>query len=126
MPGAPQRDWIELKGAVNDVEMLKQMLVLLYGVDPAQIVALTDQAATRAAILQSLEHLVTTSRKGDVVLFYFGGHGSQQRNSQSDERDKLASRVSRQQHASFFEQLACRRQQVDLVRGDQRAAGLAE
>lgn len=89
MPGAPQRDWIELKGAVNDVEMLKQMLVLLYGVDPAQIVALTDQAATRAAILQSLEHLVTTSRKGDVVLFYFGGHGSQQRNSQSDERDKL-------------------------------------
>jgi hypothetical protein len=89
MPDAPQRDWVELKGAVNDVEMLKQMLVLSYGVDPAQIVALTDQAATRAAILQSLEGLVTATRKGDVVLFYFGGHGSQVRNSQSDERDKL-------------------------------------
>ena len=49
---APKRDWRELTGAVNDVETLKQMLVLLYGVDERRIVTLTDQAATRAAMLQ--------------------------------------------------------------------------
>src|SRR5437763_2632999 len=89
LPGAPQRDWSNLNGAVNDVEMLTQMLVLLYGADPGAIVALTDQTATRAAILASLERLATSARTNDVVLFYFGGHGSQVRNSLSDERDKL-------------------------------------
>ena len=85
----PQRDWANLNGAVNDVEMLKQMLPLSYGVDPRQIVALTNQAATRQAILQSLEQLAATAQKDDIILFYFGGHGSQVRNSLSEERDKL-------------------------------------
>jgi hypothetical protein len=85
----PQRDWDQLTGAVIDVEMLQQMLVALYGVDSGRIVTLTDQAATRAAILQSLEHLAAVAQKDDAVLFYFGGHGSQVRNSRSEERDKL-------------------------------------
>jgi uncharacterized caspase-like protein len=89
VPGVPQRGWVTLTGAVNDVEILKQMLVLVYRVDPREIVALTDQAATRDAILQSLKHLADTAARGDVILFYFAGHGSQVRNSLSDERDKL-------------------------------------
>jgi len=88
-PGLPQRDWVTLTGAVNDAETLKQMLVLVYGVDPREIVTLTDQAATRDAILQSLQRLETTAGNGDVILFYFAGHGSQVKNSLSDERDKL-------------------------------------
>ncbi len=83
------RDWLNLNGAVNDVAMLQEMLTLLYGVDRRDIVTLTDQAATRAAILQGLENLATNASKDNVLLFYFAGHGSQVKNSLSDERDKM-------------------------------------
>jgi hypothetical protein len=66
------------------------MLIALYGFAPRDIVTLTDQAATRAAILKDLEgHLLRPATRGDVLLFYFAGHGSQVRNSLSDEPDKL-------------------------------------
>lgn len=93
MPGAgavPGREWPDLPGPANDVRAMAEMLVLRYGFDRRDIVTLTGQAATRAAILQSLErHLVRPSQRGDVVLFYFAGHGSQVRNSDSDEPDGL-------------------------------------
>jgi hypothetical protein len=85
----PNRDWPNLAGAVNDVNTLREMLVPLYGFDRNDIVTLTDQAATREAIFQSLERLVNDAAKNDVVLFYYAGHGSQVRNSLSEERDKL-------------------------------------
>jgi caspase domain-containing protein len=90
-PGAvPDRDWANLSGAVNDVGAIEEMLVLLYGFDRRDIVTLTDQKATRDAILQSLQqHLVDPASKDDVLLLYYGGHGSQVRNSLSDERDNL-------------------------------------
>jgi hypothetical protein len=66
------------------------MLVAVYGFEPQDIVMLTDQAATRDAILQALERrLVRPAGQGDVLLFYYSGHGSQVRNSLSDEPDKL-------------------------------------
>src|SRR5436853_5482017 len=92
-PHAPpplERDWPNLNGAVNDVAAMKEMLALAYGFNRRDIITLTDQAATRAAILHSIEtHLETGAAKDDVLLFYFAGHGSQVRNSESDERDKL-------------------------------------
>ncbi|MGZ5442213.1 MAG: caspase family protein [Thermoanaerobaculia bacterium] len=92
-PGAgavPGREWPDLPGPANDVHAMAEMLVLRYGFDRRDIVRLTGQAATRAAILQSLErHLVRPAEQGDVLLFYFAGHGSQVRNSDSDEPDKL-------------------------------------
>jgi hypothetical protein len=86
----PGRDWPDLTGAVNDVHILSEMLVLLYGFDRGDIVTLTDQAATREAILESTErHLAAPAAKDDVLFFYYAGHGSQVRNSRSDERDRL-------------------------------------
>jgi Caspase domain len=86
----PPRDWPNLLGAVNDVNALKEMLTLLYDFNERDIVTLTDQAATRAAIMGALEkHLAKPAAKGDVLLFYFAGHGSQVLNSRSDEPDKL-------------------------------------
>jgi hypothetical protein len=85
-----QRDWPTLGGSVNDVRAMQEMLVLLYGFDAREIVTLTDQAATRNAILQAVqEHLLRKAAKGDIVFFYYAGHGSQVRNSLSDEVDKL-------------------------------------
>lgn len=89
-PPPPGRDWPNLTGAVNDVGMMAEMLTLLYGFDPSDIVTLTDQAATRTAILQAIERqLVNTAARDDVQFFYFAGHGSQVRNSLSEEPDKL-------------------------------------
>jgi hypothetical protein len=88
-PPAPGRDWPNLGGAVNDVNTMRDMLVALYGFDRNDIIALTDQAATRDAILGTIQRLVNAATKDDVILFYYAGHGSQVRNSKSDERDKL-------------------------------------
>ncbi len=86
----PQRDWPNLAGAVNDVGALEEMLGLLYDFDQRDIVTLTNQEATRDAILQAVEnHLLKRAAKGDVLLFYFAGHGSQVRNSLSSEPDQL-------------------------------------
>jgi uncharacterized caspase-like protein len=86
----PGRDYPNLAGAVNDVRDMAEMLVHLYGVERADIVTLTDQQATRDAILQAIEtHLLKPAAKGDVLLFYFSGHGSQVVNSRSAEADKL-------------------------------------
>jgi hypothetical protein len=90
LPTPSGRDWPMLSGAVNDVVAMKEMLVLLYDFDERDIVVLTDQQATRAAILGAVDqHLAKPAAKGDVLLFYFAGHGSQVQNSRSDEPDKL-------------------------------------
>jgi hypothetical protein len=90
-PGpSPGRDWPNLSGSVNDVAAIRDMLILVYAFDPRDIVTLTDQSATRNAILQAIEqHLAANVSRNDVLLFYYAGHGSQVRNSLSDEPDKL-------------------------------------
>lgn len=75
------RDWPDLSGAVNDVREFQQLL------RGFEIVALTDDAATRDAILQSLDRLAMSAKRGDVIFFYYAGHGSRVRNSKTDEPD---------------------------------------
>lgn len=85
-----ERGWPDLKGAANDVRILAGMLVPVYGFEKENIVTLTNQQATRAAILEAIEHhLVRPARRGDVVFFYFAGHGAQVPNGASDEPDRL-------------------------------------
>lgn len=88
-PALPARDWPNLNGAVNDAAAMREMLVLLYGFERRDIAVLTDQEATRGAILQALERLAASATKEDVLLFYYAGHGSQVRNSATDEPDGL-------------------------------------
>src|SRR5260221_5554027 len=86
---APDRDWPNLAGAVNDIAAMRELLVQLHGFDAGDIVTLNDQSATRSAMLSAANRLAATATKDDVVFFYFAGHGSQVRNSRSDEPDKL-------------------------------------
>jgi hypothetical protein len=89
-PPSQDREWPNLGGAVTDVEMMRELLLQLYGFASKDIVTLLDQQATRENILKALdERLVTTEGAGDVILVYFAGHGSQRENSRSDEPDKL-------------------------------------
>ena len=72
------RGWPDLRGAANDVRILTDMLVLRHGFERRNIVTLTNQQATRAAILRGIEqHLVRPARQGDIVFYYFAGHGAQ-------------------------------------------------
>jgi len=92
LPGrtVPDRDVPNLDGAINDVEIMRDLLVTLYGFKPSDVVTLRDQQASRSAILRALERqLVASTDGGDVVFFYFSGHGSQVRNSRSTEADRL-------------------------------------
>jgi Caspase domain len=87
---ADSRGWPPLRGAVRDVNLLREMLILRYGFEPGAIVTLKNQQATRDAIVQAIEeHLIAPAAKGDVVFFYYAGHGSQVENSLSSELDKL-------------------------------------
>jgi Caspase domain/Domain of unknown function (DUF4384) len=70
-------DWLPLNGCVTDVELQQELLVHRFGFKPADIVTLTDRAATKAAIAQAFtEHLIAQALPGDVVVVHFSGHGS--------------------------------------------------
>lgn len=86
----PARSWSNLDGAVNDVRLMGDLLVALQGFDRRDIVTLTDQQATRAAIMQAIDrHLLAPAKKDDILFFYYSGHGSQVRNTRSTEDDRL-------------------------------------
>jgi hypothetical protein len=71
-----------LSGCINDVERMREYLVgrcdgsafQLALVDP-----LTDVKATRQAVIDAFRDHLGQAKKGDVALFYFSGHGSQER-----------------------------------------------
>jgi hypothetical protein len=65
-----------LGGCVTDVELQRELLLHRYGFQPADILTLTDQQATRQAIEQAfIDHLVNQAKAGDVVVFHFSGYG---------------------------------------------------
>ncbi len=66
-----------LQGCLTDVNLQRELLIHRFGFQPSDILTLTDQQATRSQIETAfIEHLVTPSKAGDVVVFHFSGHGS--------------------------------------------------
>jgi hypothetical protein len=76
-----------LKGCVNDVLMMAQMLTTNYQFESSDIRLLTDERATTSGIRQRLRWLVEDTAPGSVLLFRFSGHGSQVRDRDGDELD---------------------------------------
>lgn len=66
-----------LNGCLTDVELQQELLIHRFGFQPSDILILTDQAATRQGIEDSLLLLSQQVAAGDVVLFHFSGLGSQ-------------------------------------------------
>ncbi len=85
------RNWDPLYGSVNDVTGIYDLLVHRYAFQPANIVTLKDEQATRQTILDNLRRVfIDQAQDGDTLVFYFSGHGSQMRNSLSaDKADKM-------------------------------------
>jgi hypothetical protein len=69
----------DLRGCVNDVRDMAHTLNALGIVPavPASMRIVTDARATRAAILSGFEWLIARAKRGDVLVFYYSGHGSQ-------------------------------------------------
>jgi Caspase domain/Domain of unknown function (DUF4384) len=68
--------WAALPGAVNDVEMQRELLVHRFGFNQADVRLITNQKAKRQSILEEFEDLIQWSRPGDVVVVHYSGHGS--------------------------------------------------
>ncbi|GJN28389.1 hypothetical protein PR202_gb16502 [Eleusine coracana subsp. coracana] len=74
----------ELRGCINDVHAMRDLLVARFGFAPAEITVLTDDAApgagnnkvlpTGANIKRALSDMV--ARAGDVLFFHYSGHGT--------------------------------------------------
>lgn len=77
----------DLHGCVNDVRDMANTLVIL-GFDPRKIRILTNCAATKANILTGLGWLLGGVAKGDRIVFYYSGHGSQVPDTSGDEIDR--------------------------------------
>ncbi len=85
----PENDFEDLQGAVSDVGRIKAALKTAYGLDvgPATqrgcpsgtgiSVTLTNQCATKKAILAALDRQISAATTGDTLIFFFAGHGSQ-------------------------------------------------
>lgn len=85
---AVSRKWRDLDGAANDVVTMEAILRDKFRF--TEIHALTNREATRDAILQNIDAwLVEPSQPGDIVVFYYAGHGSQVRNTATSEADGL-------------------------------------
>ena len=65
-----------LRGALTDIELQKQLLIHRFGFNPADIHTLREEQATRQNILGAFnEYLYKPAQSGDVVVFHFSGHG---------------------------------------------------
>lgn len=67
--------WPRLKTAVNDARAVKDVLLKRYHLDPARVVELTDEKATRQNILGAFRDLAKKVRPEDSLLVYYAGHG---------------------------------------------------
>lgn len=90
----------KLYGCVPDVETMETFLKKKYSEQlgltqngktvkkaPKRLKVLTDAKATREAIVDGfLKHLGQAKKEGDVVLFYYAGHGSYEHTSEQFER----------------------------------------
>lgn len=78
----------DLRGALNDVELLRSLLVTRYGFREEHVRVVIDTEATRAGILAALEKLAGQAGPEDLVYVHYSGHGSQVMDQNGDEADE--------------------------------------
>ena len=67
---------IKLRGCLNDVFALKELLLTNFGFRERDIRVLTNKNATRTSIVESLRTLAKLTKRDDVAVFQFCGYGS--------------------------------------------------
>ena len=77
----------DLRGCVNDVNDLSAALIEFCGFKKGDITVLIDDKATKKAMQAGIKALVRDSKKGDVALMHYSGHGSNVPDDNGDEAD---------------------------------------
>jgi len=80
-----QPDVSRLNGCVNDVALVRRVLKSAFDVSNEDIHVLVNQRATKERIMDRLSLAIRNAEAGDVIVFYFSGHGSQIRDRDGDE-----------------------------------------
>jgi len=75
----------DLKGCINDVTNMRNVLKTHLGFQNTDIRMLVDARASKANILTRLNWLVRGAKAGDYLVFHYSGHGSQIRDRDGDE-----------------------------------------
>ena len=96
-PAGPSRfdllEWPDLDGAVNDVKTMQSLLAspkFGFPNDNEHMHLLLQEQATHDAILAAMrKYLVDEPAPGDIVVFYYAGHGSLRYNSKSTKRSNF-------------------------------------
>jgi len=80
----------DLRGCLNDVKDFANTIGALgiVPIHPRTMRVVTNTNATRANILTGLKWLLAGGKKGDVLIFYYSGHGSWVIDASKDELDK--------------------------------------
>mmetsp|Transcript_2494 Transcript_2494/g.2630 ORF Transcript_2494/g.2630 Transcript_2494/m.2630 type:complete len:512 (+) Transcript_2494:95-1630(+) len=83
----------ELRGCVNDVDTIRQLLTQTYGWPASCMHVLVDDGSTapptRSGILQELQWLSHDAQPGDVLFLHFSGHGAQKEDPHGYEEDGM-------------------------------------
>ena len=74
-----------LRGCVNDVALVRMLLKQYFDVPNEDLRVVVNERATKQNILHRLEDMIQRSQPGEVLVFYFSGHGSQIRDRDGDE-----------------------------------------
>lgn len=77
----------DLRGCVNDVHAVGQVLQDLYGFPLTGITTLVDEQATKTAMQEAIASLVASGKPGDVLYAHYSGHGSNVKDANGDEAD---------------------------------------
>jgi hypothetical protein len=77
-----------LNGCVNDVNRIRSLLVEHFGFPQENIKTVLDSAATLKGIEAAFRtHLIQQAQPGDIVVFYYSGHGTSTPDRNGDEAD---------------------------------------
>lgn len=95
-----------LRGCVNDVNGIEEVLRLKFGVPPANIRKAVNQGATSQAFVGHLSWAASTVKPGDQVFFYYSGFSTQVADESDEVADVLVLADQRLVPYSFFTEVA--------------------
>lgn len=79
----------DLDFCASDAARVQQAFVSAGIMAPADTVVLTDHRATRAAVTGAIDRLTRQLGRGDMLVFFFSGHGNRVADQDGDELDGL-------------------------------------
>jgi len=78
----------ELSGCIDDTSRIKDLLTQHGFTDFKILTDLTTIKPTKQNILNELKNIILNAKSGDILFFYFSGHGSYTFDKNNDEIDK--------------------------------------